>query len=118
MEFDQEQVAELKTCFPNLEAVPDGEQKFILISRLSLPPGCDPQEVDALLCPFRRDNYPSRLFLSAKVSHRGQGQNWNAVGVVIVGRRWWAVSWDTKNDKQRLLDMVMAHLRAFECKQS
>jgi hypothetical protein len=116
MALDQDQIDELKTCFPNLAAVEDGEQTFILISSLPLPSGCDPQQVDGLLCPFRRDNYRSRLFLSARISHKGPGQNWNANGVIIAGRQWWAVSWDTKTDKQRLLAMIMSHLQAFECK--
>lgn len=114
MALEQEQIEELKSCYPNLGEIPDGENSFILISSLTLPDGCDPQVVDALLCPFKRDNYPSRLFLSAKISHKGSGQNWNADGVVIAGRKWWAVSWDTKTPNQRLLGMVTAHLQAFK----
>jgi len=118
MTIDQEQVEELRSCYPNLMAVEDAGQTFVLISPLPLPSGCEPKTVDGLLCPFLRDNYPSRLFLSAKVSHSGQGQNWNAVGVMIAGRQWWAVSWHTHNNNQRLLGMVTAHLQAFKCKQS
>ena len=73
------------------------------------------------LCPFPRDGYPSRLFLSAKITHKGQGVNWNADGVMIAGRKWWAVSWNPFKNKQpnqdvnqRLLGMVTAHLQAFQ----
>lgn len=114
MAFDQDQIDELKSCYPNLGAVDDGEKSFILISPLLLPAGCVPQVVDGLLCPFQRDGYPSRLFLSAKITHKGKGQNWNADGVMIAGRKWWAVSWHTHKDNQRLLGMVTAHLLAFQ----
>jgi hypothetical protein len=121
MAFDQDQIDELKSCYPNLGAVEDGEKSFILISPLPLPVGCVPQVVDGLLCPFLRDGYPSRLFLSAKITHKGQGQNWNADGVMIAGRKWWAVSWNPLKNKQpnqdvnqRLIGMVTAHLQAFQ----
>lgn len=55
MALEQDQIEELKTCYPNLGEVPDGENSFILISALTLPDGCNPQVVDALLCPFKRD---------------------------------------------------------------
>lgn len=116
MAFDTNQVEELKSCYPALAEIADGQQCLILISALQMPPDCTPQVVDALLCPVRRDNYSSRLFLSEKVQHKGTGQNWNALGVAIVGRKWWAVSWAPKSDKQRLLEMVIDHLEAFRCK--
>jgi hypothetical protein len=100
-------------------AVDDGGASFILISPLPLPEGCEPQIVDGLLCPSLRDGYPSRLFLSAKITHKGPGQNWNPqTSVLIAGRQWWAVSWHTHNDNQRLLGIVTAHLQAFQCKRS
>ena len=114
MALDQEQIDELKSCYPEIAAAEDGGTEFILIRNLKLPKGCDPQVVDALLCPTLRDNYTSRLFLSSKVKHSGPAQNWNAVNVVIVNRNWWAVSWNTNADNLRLLGMVTAHLQAFK----
>ena len=113
MPLDPEQVKELKSCYPNLSLVEDGGIGFVLISPLLLPQGCEPASVDALLCPFARDGYTSRLFLSARLVHRGPGQNWNADGVVIAGRKWWAVSWKTNQEKLSLLGMVLAHVQAF-----
>jgi hypothetical protein len=114
MALNDEQIKELKGYFPNLMLVEDGEVEFILISPLPLPTGCDPASVDGLLCPSLRDGYTSRLFLSAKVAHKGPGQSWNADGVMIANRKWWAVSWKTNQDKLTLLGMVMAHLQAFK----
>jgi hypothetical protein len=113
MAFDNEQIEELKTCYPELSLVEEGGCSFILIANLQLPGGCDPPRVDGLLCPTARDGYPSRLFLSAKVTHKGQGQSWNADGVMIAGRKWWSPSWNTKQSNQRLLGMVTAHLQAY-----
>lgn len=114
MAFDQDQVNELKRYYPKLQDAEEGGQSFILISEMALPSGCDPQMVDGLLCPSLRDGYPSRLFFSSKIVHRGRGNNWNADGVVILGRRWWAVSWHTHKNNQRLLEMVTTHLQAFK----
>ena len=113
MALDQKQVDELKSYFPNLKLVEEGGFEFILISPLALPPGCTPASVDGLLCPTKRDGYSSRLFLSAKVVHKGPAQNWNANGVLIADRNWWAVSWNTNRENLSLFGMVMAHLDAF-----
>jgi hypothetical protein len=114
MAFDLKQVDELKCYHFNLQVAEEGGFTFILIPELRMPDGCTPQTVDALLCPFTRDGYPSRLFLSSKVVHKGPGQNWNANGVILFGRQWWAVSWHTHKEDQRLLGMVTAHLQAFK----
>jgi len=114
MALEQDQIDELKTCCPNLSAIMDGGKEYVLISGLKLPEGCNPKVVDALLCPTMRDGYTSRLFLSSKVTHKGEGQNWNAANVAIANRNWWAVSWKTNHDSLRLLGMVTAHLQAFK----
>ncbi len=114
MAFDQDQIDELKTCYPEIAAVEDGGTDFIFICNLKLPDGCSPQVVDALLCPSTRSGYSSRLFLSSQVTHSGAGKNWNALGEVIANRKWWAVSWNTNNNSLRLLGMVTAHLQAFK----
>jgi hypothetical protein len=114
MALEQQQIKELKAYYPDLSLVEDGEVEFILISPLPLPQGCNPESVDGLLCPSPRDGYTSRLFLSSKVTHKGPGQNWNANGVIIAGRKCWAVSWKTNQNNLSLLGMVLAHLEAFK----
>jgi len=114
MELDQDQINDLKHYYSGLQAVEEGGQKFILIPQLVLPQGCSPQTVEGLLCPSLRDGYTSRLFLSAKVIHKGPGQNWNpADGVMIAGRKWWAVSWKPNNNSH-FIGMIKAHLEAFK----
>ena len=106
------QIAALKTLYPVISAEEEGQVLFLRIENLILPEGANPQTVTGLLCPILRDGYQSRLFLSAKVAHLGQGTNWNADGVLILGERWWAVSWQTKPG-QTLIEMVLDHLQAF-----
>jgi hypothetical protein len=114
MSLDLRQVEELKGYYSDLKLVEDGGVEFIFISPFPLPAGCSPTLVDALLCPSKRDGYPSRLFVSAKIEHKGPGQNWNPqTAAIIAGRQWWAVSWKTA-DNQTLLGMVLAHLEAFK----
>jgi hypothetical protein len=112
--FPDEQIAAVKRVFPDISVAPEGSFNFMLIEQLKLPTGCEPQIVDALLCPTQRDGYPSRLFLSQQIAHKGRGQNWNPKhSVVILGRSWWAVSWKTTRANQTLLEMIMDHLDAF-----
>jgi hypothetical protein len=111
--FDQAQVDALKILYPEICAAREGDFGFIRINPLKLPKGCTPDTVCALLCPMTRDNYPSRLFLSKKISHSGPGQHWNANGVIILNESWWAVSWKTTRPNQTLVEMVLDHLGAF-----
>ena len=108
----QDQIDALKRVFPDLELGEESGVEYIVIRGLVLPDGCQPDVIDALLCPTPRDGYQSRLFVSAKLSHQGNGTNWNADGVLILQSRWWAVSWQTR-EGQTLLEMVQDHLRAF-----
>jgi hypothetical protein len=111
--FDKEQVGALKSLYPKISTASEGDFRFIRIDELKLPSGCAPDIVSALLCPMLRDNYPSRLFLSKKIAHKGRGQHWNADGVLILGQQWWGVSWKTTKPNQTLLEMVLDHLGAF-----
>ena len=116
MSLNSDQIAEMKQVYPDLSAQDEGDQTLILISNLKLPDGCTPATVDALLFPCPRDGYPSRLYFAQKITHGGPGQNWNPKdGQTIGNRTWYALSWHTHQEKQRLLGMVTAHLQAL-CK--
>ena len=115
MSFPDDQVKELKACFPGVAVAEEGGVNYLLLPQCKLPNGCEPAVLDALLCPTSRDGYTSRLFLAQKVVHKGRGQNWNPAGsVVIFGREWWAVSWKIAPGNDRLLGTVAAHLEAFK----
>ena len=113
--FSEDQLAELKSMWPSLSEAEEGGLTFIRIDGLRLADGCEPRTVSGLLCPVPRDGYQSRLFISAKISHKGKGQNWNPQnGCVILNEHWWAVSWKTARQNQRLTEMMLDHLRAFQ----
>ena len=115
MPFQDDQIEELKRCFPGVSVGEEGGAEYLLLPQCNLPEGCEPAVVDLLLCPTSRDGYPSRLFLAVKAKHRGKGQDWNPKGsVVILGREWWAVSWKIQPGNERLLSKVAAHLEAFK----
>lgn len=107
MTLPDDQVRELARLFPGVQQANEGGVTFFLIPKLSLPAGCTPERVDALLCPTARDGYPSRLFLAEQVTSR----SWSTAR--ILERNWHMVSWRIR-EGPRLAQMVMAHLDAFK----
>ncbi len=111
-ELPQEQLSELKGVFGNIATAEEGGRIYIRIENLTLPEGCSPQNITALLCPAPRDGYSSRLFFAQQIQHTGKGTNWNATGVCILGEKWWAVSWKINSANISLVSKVMGHLEA------
>jgi hypothetical protein len=105
-EFPEEQIAELRRLCPDLKSATEKDCPFFLLPRLSLPDGCSPSSVDALLCPVPRDGYPFRLFFAEKIT-TAKSLNWS--GVRILERNWHGFSWKIPGDL-RLLQMVAALL--------
>lgn len=110
MNFNEDEIAELKLINPNLSTAQEGGNQFILISGLSLPSGCQPQLVDALLCPTMREGYNSRLYLSAQITGC-PFRNWNGQ-LRLLGRNWFAISWQVPGGL-RLAETLLVHLNAF-----
>jgi hypothetical protein len=106
---DQEQLKELEGLYPGGRVINEGGYQFVYIHRLTLPAGCRPTEVEALLCPQSRDGYTTRLFLSAPVS--GKGNNWTQHR--IADRTWHTWSWQNVQAGQRLTQILLGHLEAF-----
>ncbi len=109
MEFPSDQIEELKALTDSVSVSEEGGFAYLLLPSLQLPPGCSPEKVDALLCPMQRDGYPSRLFFAESIQSREQ-RNWNANGVRILERNWYAFSW-TVPAGLRLAQLVGAHLK-------
>ncbi len=111
MHYAEDQLSELKLLCRDVREIQEGGCSFLFLPALHLPDGCTPQSRDAILCPFPRDGYASRLFFAEKIQSNNQC-NWNASGVRIAERNWHAFSWQT-NANLRLAQMIAAHLRAF-----
>jgi len=108
MDFDKDQIEELKRISPQISIAEEGGYSYIFIQKLSLPQGCQPSEIDVLLCPTARDGYSSRLFFAEKVTGGRDGINWNLT-IRVLARNWEAFSWRT-DPGQRLAEMLMIHL--------
>ncbi len=109
MNFDENQIAELKQITPDLSCAQEGGYNYILIKDLRLPDNCKPEVVDALLCSTPRDGYESRLFFSALITGCHQ-RNWNGNIRVLEGN-WYAVSWKVPGGL-KLAEILMVHLKA------
>lgn len=109
MEFPPDQIEELKALADGVSAGEEGGFAYLLLPSLQLPTGCSPEKIDALLCPMPRDGYPSRLFFASQITSSEQ-RNWNATGVRILKRNWYAFSW-TVPIGLRLAQLVGAHLK-------
>ena len=108
--IDRSQFEELSSLYPGARIIPEGGQEYIFLPNLTLPKGCQPTVVDALLCPGSRDGYATRLFLSAPVV--GKGNNWNQHH--IANRTWHTWSWRDVSADQRLIQILLGHLDAFK----
>jgi hypothetical protein len=112
MSFPQDEVDELKQLFPGISSAAEGGIEYFLIPSLRLPQGCDPETVDALLCPLPRDGYPSRLFLGQLV-RCSSNPNWNKQNERILERNWFAFSFKVRPGL-RLAQLVASHLKGLQ----
>ncbi len=110
MTFPDDQVEELKAVFGEISYGEEGGFSYFLIKGLALPDGCQPCQVDALLCPQTKEGYSSRFYFAERIN-TPSSRNWNANGVLILGRTWHAFSWSVKAPDLRLAQMVGAHLK-------
>jgi len=114
MPLPADQIEELKRISPEIAICDEGGNTFILLPDFQLPPGCEPDRMDLLLCPTQRDGYNSRLFFHERVQPP-QGRhslNWNG-SVRIAERNWDAFSWRTPTGL-RLAQMLSIHLKAIQ----
>lgn len=110
MNFNEDEIAELKLINPNLSSAQEGGNQFILINGMVLPEGCIPRTVDVLLCPKPREGYNSRLYLAEKIMGCSE-RNWNGQ-LRLLDRNWFAVSWQVPPGL-RLAEALLVHLKAF-----
>jgi hypothetical protein len=114
MQFPEDEVAELFELSPGAKQFHEGGFTYFFLPGLHLPAGCEPGQVDALLCPMQRDGYVSRLYFSAQVRPAGvenrSALNWNG-SVRILERNWHAHSWRTPLGL-RIAQMLAIHLKA------
>ena len=111
MEFAEEEIDELREICSGAQPYGEGGISYVLLPQLSLPDGCSPAQVDALLCPTAHHGYTSRLFLSQRISSP-QARNWSTEAR-IMERTWHAISWKYDETNLRLAQILALQLRAF-----
>jgi hypothetical protein len=111
MDIPNDQIEELNRLFNKTYSYNEGGYIYLYIPDLQMPEGCSPEKVDVLLCPMPRDGYNSRLFFAAKIKPlKSESPNWNADGVRILEKNWYAFSWKVPQNI-RLSQMIAIHLR-------
>lgn len=111
MEFQQDQIDELKLVAPNLSIAEEGGYTYFLLQNFKLPEGCVPSHMDLLLCPTLKNGYSSILYFSQKPTGIPT-RNWNG-HVHVLGKSWYSYSWKSQPG-HTLLQMVLLHLKALK----
>jgi hypothetical protein len=101
--------AKVKAAFPNDEVWTDGGQPVVFLPNLGIQTNGKVHRTDALLWPWPRDSYESRLFVAQRVENKGD--NWNVFN--IQGRQWHACSWRGVSSDLPWLEILANHLKAF-----
>jgi hypothetical protein len=110
MDFNAEELDELRQIAPNVSVSTEGGYTYLYIQELALPEGCEPEHADVLLCPSPKDGYQTRLFFSSKIKGCGPQRNWNG-NIRALEKNWFAISWCT-SPGLRLAEMLLVHLKA------
>jgi hypothetical protein len=109
LQYPKDQIKELRDQLGvDVREYDEGGYTYIYLPGINLPPGCTPQQTDALLCPTTHSGYTSRLFLKVQIQ-TPKTVNWNSQ-VFVLGQQWYAFSYNNIVDMP-LLSMVMNHLR-------
>src|SRR2546422_9304790 len=111
MGFAQDEIDELKALCSGLSAGEEGGVTYFLLPQITVPEGCSPARVDALLCPVPRDGYEFRLYFAQPVTSK-RALNWHGSGARILERNWHAFSWKANRTGLRLAQMVSLQLAA------
>jgi len=67
-------------------------------------------QMTLLLYPAGHSGYTTRLFFERSLEGAGQSRNWTPH--TVLGRTWWAPSWNNVVPNQPWTSMLCAHLRA------
>jgi hypothetical protein len=112
MEVDMDdQIAELKLLCTEVFRLPEGGITYYLLQGFPMKEGCSPGRTDLLLCPVKRDDYPSRLFFADRITSP-KAQNWHNSIIRILDRNWHVFSWRLNKPHARLASILLGHLGA------
>lgn len=84
----------------------DGSIDYVFLPALKVKVTGTEHVLDGLLCPVPHGSYTTRLFLSERLSQRGQ--NWTIHS--ILAREWHTWSWNNVPPTLPLMQILLAHL--------
>ena len=102
-----EHLEEFNLVCSGARGMSEGGLEFIHLPLLKLPEGCNPAQIEALLCLSSHSGYSTRLFLAAPVS--GRGNNWTTH--CVLGRTWHTWSWNHIPNTLRPMQILAEHIR-------
>ena len=105
------QLASLRALSPQAELMTEGGQTVAYLPSVQFVARGAQVTRDLLLWPAAKDGYETRLFLSAEVPS-SVTRVWTVYG--LCANTWWAVSWQAVSAQLPWIEMVAAHLRAFQ----
>lgn len=109
MQNRMEELEEMKSIFGSgVREFEESGYVYVYIPGLKMPPGCTPEQTDALLCPQPHSGYPSRLFFKEAIQ-ASKVVNWNGQ-VFVLGHQWHAFSYNYVENMSQV-NMVINHLR-------
>lgn len=104
------ELVRLQALCPAAELWTEGGKPVPFLPGLSFQTPGGRQTRDALLWPWPRDGYLTRLFVSEVIT-APEAKNWNPFN--IQGRTWFACSWQGVVDSLPWIEILANHLRAF-----
>lgn len=108
MNIDKEFQA-LKALHKSAVLLKEGGNPVVLLPDFQFKAGGKDMRMDLLLHPSTHSGYVTRLFFKEEIAGRGS-KTWSSHHVV--GRTWWAPSWQGVPMEQPWPAMLCAHLRA------
>jgi hypothetical protein len=105
------QLSALRSLSGQAELMTEGGRSVVFLPQVKFDAGGLRATRNLLLWPSARDNYTTRLFLSAQV--KGSIERvWTSYN--LCGGTWWAVSWQGVPATLPWVEMLASHLRAFK----
>lgn len=104
------EIAALQVMHPGAVVHSEGGVAVVLLPDVKFRAGAQSTQMNLLLFPAGHSGYVTRLFFERKLEGAGASQNWTQH--TVLGRSWWAPSWNNVSPDQPWTSMLGAHLRA------
>ncbi len=101
---------EIQALHPNAALHSEGGHSLVLLPNFMFRAGAGTVQMNLLLHPAAHSGYVTRLFFEKKLEGVGASKNWTEH--IVLGRQWWAPSWNNVVVEQSWTSMLGAHLRA------